>query len=153
MCMCGSRNDNLTVFSSKYTVLEKKSIPIVGYKSTSRQTEEAVANSCLTIASATRQPSRGKCGPTDTVQLTWYVLSKLSYINRVMREVFPTVGRSKYTVSLNYTRFGFHSRHHILTRAHPKLHSSGLTALFSEKNKFKLSQRITKVCPCRHCLV
>lgn len=33
-------------------------------------------------------PSAGRCGVGE--DLTWYVLSKLSYMNRVIRDVFPT---------------------------------------------------------------
>lgn len=60
----------LTVRSSKYIVFERKSIPIVAYTTV----------------------SFGVCGwkacPVNF--LTWYVLSKLSYMKRVIREVLPT---------------------------------------------------------------
>lgn len=86
-----SHNWSLTVLSSKYIVFDKKSIPIVAYRKTLRRYfKNNVLHSTSLHLYYLLFYKHHKGGRVRVVINTWYVLSKVSYMNLVIIEVLPT---------------------------------------------------------------
>lgn len=89
-----------TVRSSRYIVLDRKSMPMVAWWR--RQAGRGAAGSTsgtssglrrqrrLAAAAAAAAAARASARPAPRAQRTWYVVSNLSYMKRVMMLVLPT---------------------------------------------------------------
>lgn len=73
--------------------------------------------------------------------VAWYVLSKLSYMNRVMREVFPTAGeirKQQAQQKLKCTKKYEHKKKRLMTR------------LLAQEDQLELPQRVGELVRSRH---
>ena len=84
-------NCNRTVRSSRYIVFDRKSMPMVAWGAKIRQWRSTKRGEVVQTAALTRQPIGPRDSPSRLPGLTWYVLSNLSYIKRVMMLVLPTL--------------------------------------------------------------